>query len=66
MCANFHSLHSLVLPRYMAALGQIAAQDEKVAQLFGEVFQLMRPLSALWEEPLASRVNELLTEQAAD
>ena len=42
--------------RYLAALDQLQVEDIAVQRLVMEVFQLTRPLSALREEPLRSRV----------
>jgi 2-polyprenyl-6-methoxyphenol hydroxylase-like FAD-dependent oxidoreductase len=42
--------------RYFAALDQLQSEDPEVLRLVAEIFQLMRPLSALQEEPLRSRV----------
>ncbi len=43
---------------YFAALDSLQAEDINVQRLITEVFQLCRPLSALREEPLLSRVLE--------
>jgi 2-polyprenyl-6-methoxyphenol hydroxylase-like FAD-dependent oxidoreductase len=43
---------------YFAALDSLQAEDINVQRLITEVFQLSRPLSALNEEPLLSRVLE--------
>ncbi len=43
---------------YFAALDSLQAEDIDVQRLITEVFQLSRPLSALREEPLLSRVLE--------
>jgi 2-polyprenyl-6-methoxyphenol hydroxylase-like FAD-dependent oxidoreductase len=42
--------------RYLAALDQLQVEDVEVQRLVMEVFQLTRPLAALQEEPLRSRV----------
>jgi hypothetical protein len=42
--------------RYLRALDLLSTQDDEVQRLMIEVFQLLRPLSALHEEPLRSRV----------
>jgi 2-polyprenyl-6-methoxyphenol hydroxylase-like FAD-dependent oxidoreductase len=42
--------------RYFAALDTLAAEDSEVQRLLSEVIQLAKPLSALSEEPLRSRV----------
>jgi hypothetical protein len=42
--------------RYFAALDQLQLEDAQVLRLITEVFQLLRPLSALQEEPLRTRV----------
>jgi hypothetical protein len=44
--------------RYFAALDALAVEDLEVHRLITEVFQLAKPLSALSEEPLRSRVLE--------
>ena len=41
--------------RYFAAFDQLQIEDIEVQRLEMEVFQLMRPLSALYEEPLRGR-----------
>jgi 2-polyprenyl-6-methoxyphenol hydroxylase-like FAD-dependent oxidoreductase len=41
--------------RYFAALDRLQIEDTEVQRLVMEVFQLMRPLSALHEEPLRGR-----------
>ncbi len=42
--------------RYIAAVEELSAGDEEVQKLVWEVFNLAKPLSALSEEPLRSRV----------
>ncbi|MGH7839586.1 MAG: hypothetical protein ACREQC_17425, partial [Candidatus Binataceae bacterium] len=42
--------------RYFAALDALQAEDIDVQRAVLEVFQLMKPLSALWDEPLRNRV----------
>lgn len=42
--------------QYLTALGALAAEDVEVQRLVSEVFNLAKPLSALREEPLRSRV----------
>lgn len=42
--------------RYFAALDRLQVEDRQVQRLVAEVFHLVRPLSALQEEPLRSRV----------
>jgi 2-polyprenyl-6-methoxyphenol hydroxylase-like FAD-dependent oxidoreductase len=42
--------------RYFAALDRLQVDDREVQRLVAEVFHLMRPISALQEEPLRSRV----------
>jgi len=42
--------------RYFAALDRLQVDDYEVQRLVAEVFHLMRPISALQEEPLRSRV----------
>ncbi len=42
--------------RYFMALDKLVAEDIEVQRLMTEVFQLTKPLSALVEEPLRSRV----------
>jgi 2-polyprenyl-6-methoxyphenol hydroxylase-like FAD-dependent oxidoreductase len=44
--------------QYFAAVGALAADDIEVHKLVAEVFNLAKPLSALREEPLQSRVRE--------
>jgi 2-polyprenyl-6-methoxyphenol hydroxylase-like FAD-dependent oxidoreductase len=48
---------------YFAALDSIQAEDIDVQRLITEVFQLSRPLSALHEEPLLSRVLERMQQK---
>jgi 2-polyprenyl-6-methoxyphenol hydroxylase-like FAD-dependent oxidoreductase len=45
--------------RYFAALDMLAQEDEGVRRLMIEVFQLVKPLSILQQEPLRSRVTAL-------
>jgi flavin-dependent dehydrogenase len=42
--------------RYFAALDALQVEDIEVQRVVLEVFQLMKPLSALWDEPLRDRV----------
>jgi hypothetical protein len=42
--------------RYFAALDALTAEDVAVHRLLVEVLNLVKPLSALYEEPLPSRV----------
>ena len=42
--------------RYFAALDQLQLEDAQVLRLITEVFQLLRPLSVLQEEPLRAYV----------
>jgi len=42
--------------RYFAAVDQLQREDPAVQRLVTEVFQLLRPVSTLQEEPLRSRV----------
>jgi len=49
--------------RYFAAVDELQREDPKVQRLVTEVFQLLRPVSALQEEPLRSRI--LLRQQQA-
>lgn len=42
--------------RYMAAVEELSAEEKEVQKLVWEVFNLAKPLSALSEEPLRSRV----------
>jgi len=42
--------------RYFAAVDQLQREDPAVQRLVTEVFQLLRPMSALQDEPLRSRV----------
>jgi 2-polyprenyl-6-methoxyphenol hydroxylase-like FAD-dependent oxidoreductase len=51
--------------RYFAALDQLQRDDPALQQLIAEVFHLMRPLSALRDEPLKSRVLARLTSTSA-
>jgi hypothetical protein len=44
--------------RYFAALDSLQSEDRDIQRLILEVFQLMKPLSALSEEPLRNRVLE--------
>jgi 2-polyprenyl-6-methoxyphenol hydroxylase-like FAD-dependent oxidoreductase len=44
------------LLRYFVALDALTAEDVEVHKIFVEVFGLARPLSALWDEPVRSRV----------
>jgi 2-polyprenyl-6-methoxyphenol hydroxylase-like FAD-dependent oxidoreductase len=44
--------------RYFAALDTLGREDPEVQRLIAEVFQLARPLSAISEEPLRTRVLE--------
>jgi 2-polyprenyl-6-methoxyphenol hydroxylase-like FAD-dependent oxidoreductase len=43
--------------RYFAVLDRLQAEDPEIRRLMTEVFHLVRPLSALLEEPLRSRVR---------
>ena len=45
---------------YFAILDQLQAEDLEIRRLMTEVFQLVRPLSTLFEEPLTSRVRALI------
>src|SRR5262249_50674568 len=49
-----------VRARYLAMLDQLQTQDPEIRRLMAEVFHLVRPLSALLEEPVASRVHALM------
>jgi len=49
--------------RYFAALDALQAQDIAVQRLLSDVLNLVKPLSALYEEPLRNRV---LARQARD
>jgi 2-polyprenyl-6-methoxyphenol hydroxylase-like FAD-dependent oxidoreductase len=42
--------------RYFVALDALQVEDIEVQRLLTEVFQLMKPLSALWDEPIRNRV----------
>jgi 2-polyprenyl-6-methoxyphenol hydroxylase-like FAD-dependent oxidoreductase len=42
--------------QYLATANAIAADDIKVQRLLAEVIALAKPLAALWEEPLYSRI----------
>ena len=48
---------------YFAALDSLQAEDPDVQRLVTEVFQLTKPLSALREEPLLSRILARLQQQ---
>ena len=48
---------------YFAALDSLQAEDINVQRLVTEVFQLTKPISALREEPLLSRILARLQEQ---
>jgi hypothetical protein len=43
--------------QYFADVDALTAEDIEVHRLLTEVFNLAKPLSALWEEPLRSRVE---------
>jgi len=47
--------------RYFIAVDQLQQQDPTVQRLMTEVFQLLRPMSTLQEEPLRSRVLEQMS-----
>jgi 2-polyprenyl-6-methoxyphenol hydroxylase-like FAD-dependent oxidoreductase len=51
--------------QYFAALSALVAEDVGVHRLVVEVFNLAKPLSALMEEPLQSRVLAQMKKQAA-
>jgi flavin-dependent dehydrogenase len=42
--------------RYFAAADQLQVDDPDIQRLMAEIFQLLRPISALQEEPLRSRI----------
>jgi hypothetical protein len=42
--------------QYLATANAIAADDIEVQRLLAEVIALAKPLAALWEEPLYSRI----------
>jgi 2-polyprenyl-6-methoxyphenol hydroxylase-like FAD-dependent oxidoreductase len=42
--------------RYFAALDALQAEDVEVQRLLTEIFQLMKPLSTLWDDPIRARV----------
>jgi hypothetical protein len=42
--------------RYFVALDALQVEDIEVQRLLTEVFQLMKPLAALWDEPIRNRV----------
>ena len=42
--------------RYFAALDALQVEDPAVQRLLVEVFQLIKPLSALWDDALRERV----------
>jgi 2-polyprenyl-6-methoxyphenol hydroxylase-like FAD-dependent oxidoreductase len=44
--------------RYFLILDALTAEDIEVQKTLSDVFNLVRPPSTLWEEPLRSRVNE--------
>ena len=46
--------------RYFAMLDRLQTEDPEIRRLMTEVFQLVRPLSTLFEEPLNSRVRALM------
>lgn len=46
--------------RYFLALDALQVQDRHVQTLLVEVFQLMKPLSALWDPPIRDRVLALM------
>lgn len=48
---------------YFAALDSLQAEDVEVQRVVTEVFQLTKPISALREEPLLSRILSRLQEQ---
>jgi 2-polyprenyl-6-methoxyphenol hydroxylase-like FAD-dependent oxidoreductase len=50
---------------YFGALDALTAEDPEVHRTVLEVFQLARPLLALWQEPLFSRVTEKIRERSA-
>jgi hypothetical protein len=43
---------------YLAAVEALSADDIQIQALLWDVFGLAKPLTALWEEPLRSRVIE--------
>jgi 2-polyprenyl-6-methoxyphenol hydroxylase-like FAD-dependent oxidoreductase len=49
---------------YFAALDALSTDDVEVQRILTEVVQLARPLMALWQEPLFSRVNERMRRPA--
>jgi 2-polyprenyl-6-methoxyphenol hydroxylase-like FAD-dependent oxidoreductase len=50
--------------RYFLILDALSAEDIEVQKTLWEVFNLTRPLSVLWEEPLRSRVYEQMGKSA--
>ena len=50
---------------YFGALDALTAEDPEIHRTVLEVFQLARPLLALWQEPLFSRVTEKIRERSA-
>jgi 2-polyprenyl-6-methoxyphenol hydroxylase-like FAD-dependent oxidoreductase len=42
--------------RYFVALDALQVEDIEVQRLLTEVFQLLKPLAALWDEPIRNRV----------
>jgi 2-polyprenyl-6-methoxyphenol hydroxylase-like FAD-dependent oxidoreductase len=49
---------------YFAALDSLQSEDIEVQRLIMEVFQLQKPLSALTDEPIRSRVLQRMQKQA--
>ena len=49
--------------RYFAALDALQVEDVNVQRLLFEVFGLAKPLTALMEEPIQSRVVARMTRQ---
>jgi 2-polyprenyl-6-methoxyphenol hydroxylase-like FAD-dependent oxidoreductase len=50
--------------RYFAVLDRLQIEDPEIRRLMTEVFHLVRPLSALLEEPLRSRVRAQMVPEA--
>ena len=44
--------------RYFVILDALTAEDIEVQKILSDVFNLVRPPSVLWDEPLRSRVYE--------
>jgi hypothetical protein len=51
--------------RYFVALDALQVEDPQVQRLLVEVFQLIKPLSALWDGPIRDRVMAKLQRSKA-